>query len=245
MKKHIFILLFSVVFFQAQIEAQLTNPYRPGESLKYVIHFGLVDAGIAKFNLEQTTFNGVPAYHGKVVASTTGISDKIFGVRDVFESYFNPNTGLPYKFIRNIKEGKHRAYNEVLFYHSGNYVITTKSGRHDIPNGILDMVTTFYHLRKIDYDKLKYGDIIKITTFFDDEVFPFDIRYRGKEKIKTRMGSYTCLKFVPFVEPGRVFKTEDDMTIWVTDDQLMIPVRVKFDLMVGSLKCDLIDYHIP
>lgn len=220
------------------------NPFRAGESLEYMIYYGLINGGIASFKLEETHFNGKKVLHGKVVAETTGLSDKLFGVRDVFESYFDYQTGLPYKAIRNIKEGKFTAYNEVLFYHDKNYVMTSMSGKHEVPDKILDMVTTFYYLRTIDYSKVKNGDIIKIVTFFDDEVFPFDMRYRGIETIKTKMGKFECHKFVPFVEPGRVFKTEDDMEFWMSADENMIPVRVRFDLMFGSIKCDLIDYKL-
>jgi len=33
---------------------------------------------------------------------------------------------------------------------------------------------------------MKPGDIIRTVTYFDDEIFPFDIRYKGKEEIKTK-----------------------------------------------------------
>jgi len=40
----------------------------------------------------------------------------------------------------------------------------------------------------------------------------------------------------------RVFKDEDDMTIWVSDDANRIPVRVKTEIWVGALKVDLTSY---
>jgi hypothetical protein len=40
----------------------------------------------------------------------------------------------------------------------------------------------------------------------------------------------------------RVFKDEDDMTVWVTDDANRVPVRVQTDIWVGSLKVDLVNY---
>jgi hypothetical protein len=111
-----------------------------------------------------------------------------------------------------------------------------------IPPDIRDMVSTFFYLRTCNFDTLEYNDIIKINTFFDDEVFPFDMRFRGSEKIKTKKGEFLCIKLVPFVEPGRIFKTEEDMTIWLCPDLKNAPVRIKFDLVVGSLKIDLINY---
>ena len=44
------------------------------------------------------------------------------------------------------------------------------------------------------------------------------------------------------LQQGRVFKDQEDMTIWVSDDQNKIPVRVQTDIMVGSIKMDLVDY---
>jgi hypothetical protein len=67
--------------------------------------------------------------------------------------------------------------------------------------------------------------------------------YKGKETISTDLGNIRCLKFVPIVEPGRIFKENDDMTFWLSDDENKLPVSVKFEMIVGSFKCDLIEYQ--
>ena len=51
-----------------------------------------------------------------------------------------------------------------------------------------------------------------------------------------------CIKLVPKLVVDRVFKNEDDMTVWITDDKNKIPVRVKAKIAVGSLKVDLTSY---
>ena len=38
---------------------------------------------------------------------------------------------------------------------------------------------------------------------------------------------------------GRVFKEEESLTLWVTADKNKIPMRIKADLRVGSLRADL------
>jgi hypothetical protein len=52
-----------------------------------------------------------------------------------------------------------------------------------------------------------------VVTFWDDEIYPFHLRYKGKEVIKTKYGKIRCHRFDPIVEPGRVFKSEDDMSL--------------------------------
>ncbi|MDB0055403.1 DUF3108 domain-containing protein, partial [Bacteroidia bacterium] len=37
----------------------------------------------------------------------------------------------------------------------------------------------------------------------------------------------------------RVFKDEDDMTIWVSADANKIPVRIQANIYVGSVKVDI------
>jgi hypothetical protein len=86
------------------------------------------------------------------------------------------------------------------------------------------------------------GSVLHTVTFFDEELFPFDIRYKGKEEVRTKYGKIRCYRFDPVVAPGRMFESEDDMTIWISDDRNMIPVKVRFDLLVGSLHVELGNY---
>ncbi|MNL76302.1 hypothetical protein D3C87_2022480 [compost metagenome] len=48
--------------------------------------------------------------------------------------------------------------------------------------------------------------------------------------------------FKPLVQTGRVFKEKESVTLWITDDNNKVPVRIKADLAVGSLKADLDEY---
>ena len=38
---------------------------------------------------------------------------------------------------------------------------------------------------------------------------------------------------------GRVFKEEESLTLWVSADKNKIPLKIKADLAVGSLRADL------
>lgn len=94
----------------------------------------------------------------------------------------------------------------------------------------------------MNYNGLKEGELIIFQTYFGDELFALKIRYRGKDVVKTGLGKILCYRFAPVTEVGRAFATEDDMTIWISNDENHIPIRVKMNLRVGSIKCDLIEY---
>jgi hypothetical protein len=89
---------------------------------------------------------------------------------------------------------------------------------------------------------MKKGDVLRTVTFFDEELFPFEIRFKGTEVIKSKYGKIRCYRFDPVVEPGRMFESEDDMTIWISADRNLIPIKVKFNLVVGSLHMELTEY---
>ena len=217
--------------------------FRSGEVLTYVVRYGFITGGEAKLNLALERFEDKMVYHGIAEARTTGLAEKLFSVVDTFESYFDVTTMLPYKAIRNVKEGGYKKYNEVFFHREDTTVYSMESDSiHKVPPKIMDMVSLLYYIRSIDLTNLKKGDVIDIVTFFDDEIFPFDVRYKGKEVIKSKNGKIRCLRFDPVVEPGRIFNSEDDMTVWISDDENLIPILVRFDLKVGSIKIELIRY---
>ena len=63
-----------------------------------------------------------------------------------------------------------------------------------------------------------------------------------KEVLDTEFGKVSCLVFRPYVESGRVFNEKESLTIWVSDDDNKIPLLIKADLAVGSLKASLIEF---
>lgn len=239
----IVLLICSTTWGQVQTTPIKSKAFVPGEKLVYSLKFGIIPAGQAEIVLQQVNYRNKSAYHAKVVANTVGLADKLYSVRDIFESYFDINSSLPHKAIRNVKEGNYRSYCELYFNHRDTTVFSSKTDSlyKTIP-GILDILSSLYYLRDLDPSTFKYGDVIHVVTFWDDEIFPFDLRYRGKEIVKTKYGKVRCHRFDPVVEPGRVFKSKDDMTAWFTDDKNFIPIKVRFELIVGAMKCDLDQY---
>lgn len=105
------------------------------------------------------------------------------------------------------------------------------------------MISAFYFFREaLVSDITKKGDELILDTYFADEIFPLKMKYVGDEKIRTKLGRFTCMKFSPVVEPGRIFDSEDDVTIWISKDKNYIPLQIRIDLLIGSVKCDLVDY---
>ena len=217
--------------------------YKTGENLTYQIRYGFMVGGITTLSLNEGVYNDKLVFHALAVGKTTGMADNIYGVEDVYESWFDKETNLPYKQIRKIREGSYTKYNEVTYNRENNTVNSKLSGIHSVPAKILDLSSTFYYLRRLNFSNVSIGDEVTVNMYFSDEVFPFHLIYKGKETIKTKFGIISCIKISPVVEPGRMFKDKDDLTIWLTDDDNRLPVLVKMDIrIVGSVYLKLIDY---
>ncbi|HAZ04732.1 MAG: hypothetical protein A2W90_09845 [Bacteroidetes bacterium GWF2_42_66] len=242
--------IFLILALSVNAQEVFTPPVKPntafrvGENLSYQIRYGLVLGGIATISLTDEIYNNKKAFHAVATAQTTGMAELIFGVKDSYESWFDKKTNLSYKQIRNIREGRYRKYNEVTYNRENNTVNSKLSGVHPVPENILDLTTTLYYIRRIDFSKVKEGDTVFLNMYFADEIFPFYLRYKGKESIRTKFGKISCLKISPVVEVGRMFKTPDDLSIWLTDDANQLPVLVKTDIRhVGSVLLKLTKYE--
>lgn len=212
--------------------------FRDGEEFVYQLRYGFIVGGKVTLQLSEKG----NLFHARGEAITVGVADKLYRVKDVYESYFEKESNMPILAIQNVREGRsYTYYSEVIFDRKNNKVTSSKAGQQEVPSDIVDMMSLFYYIRRIDMSNINPGDMIKINTFFFDKLFPFEIKYVGKEIIETKFGKIRCLKFAPIVEPGRVFKSKDAMLIWFTDDSNRIPVLVSLGMVVGHVYCEIIE----
>jgi len=94
----------------------------------------------------------------------------------------------------------------------------------------------------MDLSQAKEGEMFAINCFMDKEVWPLKIKFICKETVTTDLGTFRCLKFRPIVQKGRVFKHEEDLNVWITDDKNHIVIKGQADVLVGSIKAELTSY---
>lgn len=226
--------------------SQQQSAFGDGEWFKFKMSYsGFLKAGNATLTVKDSKLDNKEVFHVVGKGWTTGMIKWFFKVKDRYESYFDKQTNMPYKFVRNINEGGYTKDIEIDFDQDNNkaYVNNKKHKKKSVidtkPN-IQDMVSTFYYLRnKLDADSLKIGYEVKVDMFFDQENYGFKLQYLGEEIINTEFGKIEALKFRPYVMAGRVFKEEESLTLWVSKDKNRVPLRIKADLAVGSLRADL------
>ena len=242
------LILFFVLIITVSFDSPQEDAYGVGEFFKFRIHYGIVNAGYATLEVKDATINNKKTFHVVGKGYTTGMSRFFFKVDDLYESYIDKETRSPYRFVRKIDEGGYTKNQEGFFNQSVNKVVV-KDYKHKtektlyIPKNTQDILSTFYYLRNHpNIDKLKIGESVAIDMFFDDETTKFKLKFMGREDITTKFGVVPSMIFRPLVQSGRVFKEQESLTVWISDDDNKVPLRIKASLAVGSIKADIDAY---
>lgn len=213
------------------------------EKLSYRVHYGVINAATVDLVVGPALVdkNERKCYNIQADGKTLKSFDWAYKVRDRFETYIDNEAMAPISYNKNVQEDKYTDNDLVVFKHPKKKLYGVK-GVLDMPIYTHDIISALYYVRNLDFSKAKVGDKYPIDVYLDNKIYNLGFKYAGRETISTDIGKIKCIKFVPTLVVDRVFKDQDDMTVWVSDDDNKIPIRVKAKIMVGSVKVDITGY---
>ena len=219
-------------------------PFQPGEKLTFNLHYGIINAGTAylEVNKKETEIAGQKHFEIDVNGNSNSFFDPFYKVRDNYKSFIDESTMLPSLFIRDVHEGSYSKKENYIFVRRKNEVVSGKR-IYSVPEGVHDLVSTFYYLRCIDFSKQKIGAVMHITALFDDSLLNTGLVYSGKETISTKFGKIRCYVFHPILVKGRIFKNQEGMILYVSEDKNQIPVRIESKVYLDYVRADLEKYE--
>ena len=223
--------------------------YQAGEKFSFSIHYewGAIDSdvGWANIVLDTLRVNGTKAWHCMVYGRTTRLYDLFFPVRENFQSWFSYDGLQPLRFTRDTKEGKYTAKNAYVYKRGGLAgdhimadVYTTSRGDRSVSLPLnactFDLPALFFYARNMDFDAVVPDVKYPMTFAIDDDIYNVYFIMRGRETIKVRgVGSVKTIKFSVKLISGNVFTGEEDLSVWITDDENRIPVLFEAPILVG------------
>ena len=223
----------------------LTNKaFKRGEELTYKLHYGFLDAAYVNLNItnEKTKFKGRETFHVIGIGKTNGITDWIFKVRDRYETYIDEKSLVPWLFKRRVNEGGYIINQDYSFDRFNNKVITENRKEFYVSENMQDMISAYYQARTLDLSNIKQGDVISLNCFIDDEVFPVKIKFEGHQTVEIKLGKFKCLKFTPIIQTGRIFKDENDLSLFISNDENHILIKAEADILFGTVEVELTEF---
>lgn len=213
------------------------EPRSVSERLYYEIYWLGIYVGNATVNA---------AIHGDNVVITSQVHSaplisNFYQVEDYAESMIVD--GLPTSFRIKQHEGKYRSNKETLF-DIGNQKIVYFDYLKDLKAehtlsvpALWDVISGFYHLRT---QPLDIGKAVFIDVFDSNKFLSVEVDVLRKEKIILfDKEEVDTIMVKPILKSEGLFQKKGDIFIWLTDDEVRIPVRVETEVPVGKVVAEL------
>ncbi|MDR0384882.1 MAG: DUF3108 domain-containing protein [Prevotellaceae bacterium] len=226
------------------------------ETLVYAASYSwgpiFIDVGEVSLKADKTKV--YPAeFHMTAVAKTYKFYDNFFKVRDFYEAKFTVPDIRPVYFHRDINEGNYSIKNTYNFDRENskvNVLIEKRQGARrelelNMNDCTMDVITYFYYLRNLDFSDASPNKVYTLSIVLDDAIYSIKCRYMGKDqkKIKALKTKVNCLKFSVEVVAGSVFKGDEKIVLWISDDKNHVPLELESPIIVGKVKGRLIHYE--
>ena len=225
------------------------QPIKSGEKLIFAGSYNMSGLMTQLAQVTLSTENVTTAkntyLHLSCELSTYSKWDSFFKIRDIYESYVNPQTLRPSLYKRNIDEGGWTKKEKYVF--KGNIINSTSKRKNSletqktftIGGSTQDVVSLLYKVRTIDLSKLTVGQTQSLMIVFDEKQIPVTLKFMGKETISAgNLGKKECYKLSIGAKTDAL-KGKDKNLIWLTADQKKIPVLLQFSIPVGTGKLTL------
>ena len=222
-----------------------------GEVIKYTVHYGLINGGEATVetggSLERV--NDRPCYKATVSGRTTGSFDFFLRIRDQWRAYIDTTSILPIRAQRDIAEKNYRKKETVDFDHLHDMADVQVHDKENpkrstvkVANNSLELVSGFYYLRTVNFDRMRVGDVVRMPGYFDGDNFMLEVTYKGREVVETKAGDVRAFKLVPKMPNNKLFRGENAIAVYLSDDRNKIPVLFQAEMFVGTVKVDMVSY---
>ena len=223
--------------------------FSPGEKMVYKIYYNWNFVWIAAGEVVFEVKDKGDDYHISAAGRTLKSYDWIFKVRDYYDSYIEKETLRPKRTIRKVLEGNYRLYDDVKYIHQDNKALSKKGktkdkadvAEVDLEDCTHDILSSFYSMRNIDFARHPKDVKVPMNVYLDRKIYALNVVYKGiVEKKRIRgFGQVDALLFEPELIVGNVFKDNEGMRIWVSNDQNRIPLMIESPISVGSVKAVL------
>lgn len=216
--------------------------FQAGEELSYRLRYGIISAANGTLSVADSRikFSSPHSFHLTARGRTSSAFSVFFTVDNLYNSYIDSRTFLPHYYTERIREGSYRREDIVRFDHRNRTVRGEKGTFQSPSEQTFDLLSAYYFARNLDLSGVKEGQTFSLTYFLNDEIATLGIKYIGVETIETTLGKLECLKFSPEIKPGRIFRKDSALYLWVTNDGNRIPVKAQVEILVGSVTLELV-----
>jgi hypothetical protein len=215
--------------------ARVNRAFKPGEHLMFAVQYFNIAAGFATLDVEEGPLKfGRPTYRIVAGARTHPAFEWIFKVRDRIESYMDRGGLFSWQYEKHLREGGY-ANDSVMIYDQLNRKVIKDEGRTQVPAPpwAQDVLSEFYYFRTL---KFNLGDTVTVPVVADDgKTYELLVKIVRRERISVPAGTFDCIVAEPALKFEGLFQQKGKVTIWLTDDEHLVPVLIKSQIVIGTI----------
>lgn len=217
--------------------------FKAGEKLTFRVHYGLINAATITMAVDQSTvINGRNTFAVRCEGETLKSFDWAYKVRDKFQSWVDAEALAPVRYAKTVRENKYFDEDVAIYMHDKKK-LRNSDGELTMPAYTQDIASALFYARNLNFTNAYVNQVFPLDLYLDNKIYNLNFTYLGKETLSTDIGKVKCLKLRPKLVVDRVFKSSNDMTVWISDDANHIPIRVQSAIKVGSIKVDITSHQ--
>ena len=217
-----------------------------GENLDYDIYWGAIKVGSAFIRIENSVvISSRVAWHIVSEARSGSFIANFYKVDDRNESWMDAETLRSYGYYKKISEGKH-FFNEWAVFDgaAGKFYGDKMNRKRQVSSfeGLLekpvnDVLSAIYRLRAMSMEP---GSRVEMDINTKRN-WRLSVKVGKREKISTGYGKKKCVLLEPMLGEDGLFvaKAGKRMLVWISDDELKLPMVLKAEIFIGSVTAKL------
>jgi len=228
------------------------NSFGPGEKLFFIIYYFGAKAGEATMEVSPNlaNINGRDCYKIYVTVKSSSTFEWVYKLNEKYECYLDVQGLFPWQYFHDKVQGKYKDIFEAVFDQEKHIVKTYKGATKEfdkdvtVPEYVQDQVSAFYFARTFNIPNMNEWDIISTFQVFDKkQAKSLETKFLGREEVEVEAGKFKTIKVKPMGMEGGLFGSGDDLIIWLTDDDVKMPVKLEVKIKVGSFNVELDSYQ--
>jgi hypothetical protein len=203
----------------------------------YDVYWKFVKVGYGTLEIKGIVdFNKKKAYYIYSTAKSTPFFDSLFKVRDTNSSWVDVKKFHSLAFEQHISEGKYKRDRRTDYNQIKHTAVNNKGVKFDIPKDVLDVFAALYWVR---LQELKPKNNLTLSVNSNKKNYIMGVKVHKKEKIKINGKKYKTILVEPDLQDAGIFMQKGKVLIWFTDDERHIPIKMRSEIMVGSIVAEL------
>ena len=222
----------------AETDADSELWFPVGEELVFTIYWSALPVGQTRCTSEWVEEDGRRLIRLRFRTRTNKVLATIFPVDDVLESFVDPATFLPVRFVKNVKEGRYRYHETTTFDWEAMEARWESHIRNETKTVPLepetrDIPTLMYWVRR---DGIAPGVEKKFRVWADDKIHDVEMPPGTAERLKVgRYGKLQTVKLEPKAAFGGVAVRKGRLWIWVTQDPRYLAAQISVEVPVARV----------